>query len=178
MDDLVEVVDKEDRIVRIASKSEAHKNCLPHRISAVFIFNEKGELIVQRRAKRKNGLLDNSVAGHVSVGETYIQAALRELKEEAGVTLDLVEIGAFYSDESIREAFKIIHIITLYEAKLPADKALVPFEEEVSEFIPMNLNLLAEKMRHSPLDFTPGFLFGFNYYVNKKRLPIEPIVVQ
>jgi isopentenyldiphosphate isomerase len=55
--------------------------------SSVFVLNEKGEILLQRRSAHilSPGLLDKSVGGHVDVGETNEMAALREMKEELGI---------------------------------------------------------------------------------------------
>jgi isopentenyldiphosphate isomerase len=55
--------------------------------SSVFVLNEKGEILLQRRSAHilSPGLLDKSVGGHVDVGETNEMAAQREMKEELGI---------------------------------------------------------------------------------------------
>lgn len=60
-------------------------------IAAVLVFNSKGNIVLQRIASHKKwgGLLTYSAAGHVSAGETYEQAAIREMQEEIGITADL-----------------------------------------------------------------------------------------
>lgn len=76
------VVNEKDEIVGKMLKSEAHKNGVPHRIAVTFVENDKEEILVQ---VRRDGYLDHSSAGHVEVGESYEEAAKRELEEELGI---------------------------------------------------------------------------------------------
>jgi len=64
------------------SVPEAHQKGLLHRISVVYLTNNKNQILIQ---KRSDGRLDHSAAGHVDVGESYLAAAERELEEELGV---------------------------------------------------------------------------------------------
>jgi len=59
-----------------------------HRAVHLVVMNEKGEVLLQQRSARKDshpGWWDISVGGHVDVGETYEDAATRELREELGI---------------------------------------------------------------------------------------------
>ena len=69
-------------------RSVVHQKGLQHRGVHVFLFNEQGEMLIQKRsADRANSpsLLDCSVSEHVKAGENYLEAAARGLKEEMGV---------------------------------------------------------------------------------------------
>ena len=62
-----------------------------HRVVHVWLINPHNELLVQKRSLQKEshaGLWDISAAGHVSWGETALEAAVKELSEELGVNLD------------------------------------------------------------------------------------------
>ncbi len=98
----IQIVDKKNNPVGQATKQEAWRNGLIHRIVRISILDETGRLLVQKRSNKKElfpGRWDNSAAGHVDAGETYEQAALRELEEELGLTgLPLVKMGDYYVD--------------------------------------------------------------------------------
>jgi len=81
--ELVDRVDKNDNIIGQTTKEEAHQNAYIHRVAAVFCFDPEGKLLVQHR--KKDGLFDHSVGGHVGLGEAYEAAAEREMKEELGI---------------------------------------------------------------------------------------------
>jgi isopentenyldiphosphate isomerase len=91
-DELLEIVDFEGRVLRLAPRSEIHGNpALLHRVVHVLVFNSKGELLLQKRSMLKNvapGKWDTSVGGHVEPGESIRNAALREMQEELGITYE------------------------------------------------------------------------------------------
>ncbi len=72
----------------IKEKTQAHEDGKFHRTAHVWIMNDKKELLLQKRsATKKNhpNFWDISGAGHIRAGETVIEGAIRELKEELGV---------------------------------------------------------------------------------------------
>lgn len=81
------------------SKKEAHIKGLWHRAAHVWFVNSSGEILLQKRAaniESHPGEYDISAAGHLSAGDTGITGALREVKEELGITLnesDMIKIG-------------------------------------------------------------------------------------
>lgn len=63
-----------------------------HLVIHVCIFNSKGEMLIQQRQPFKEGwanMWDLTVGGSATVGDTSQQAAMRELEEELGLTIDL-----------------------------------------------------------------------------------------
>jgi isopentenyl-diphosphate Delta-isomerase len=75
--------------------SEAHREGVFHRTSHVWIYNSKGEVLLQKRAAGRlsfPGLWDISTAGHVSAGQTYEEAAIREAFEEIGIKVEAWEL--------------------------------------------------------------------------------------
>ncbi len=70
------------------SYEDAHKFGLMHKAVHVWIINSLNEILIQKREKNRRAYpshWDISSAGHVSAGETSLQAAKRETKEELGV---------------------------------------------------------------------------------------------
>lgn len=88
-DEIFIVVNRSDRIIGYRSRFECHHNKqLIHRAVGVVIFNEQSQILLQKRSKYKDtdpGLYTLSATGHVDKGETYQQAAQRELMEELGI---------------------------------------------------------------------------------------------
>ena len=89
MIEYLDIVDENDvPIGIIKEKHQAHDDGDYHRTAHVWLINEKLELLLQRRSPRKASFpnyWDISAAGHIRSGETVIQGAIRELKEELGV---------------------------------------------------------------------------------------------
>ena len=85
------------------SKSEIHRKGLFHSTVHVWIFTEEGNILIQKRSKKKElnpGVWDVSVAGHIKFNENMKEAAKRETLEETGIninTKDLLKIGVYRS---------------------------------------------------------------------------------
>ncbi len=89
-EELFDVVNERDEVVGRERRSEVHRLGLKHRSVHVLIFNQRGELFLQKRSMKKDnfpGTWDSSASGHLAPGESYDDAALRETEEELGVRL-------------------------------------------------------------------------------------------
>src|SRR3954468_4657207 len=96
MNNHVILVDEKDNPVGTEEKLAAHQKGLLHRAFSVFVFNSKGELLLQKRNKNKyhsGGLWTNTCCSHPSPDETTIDAAHRRLKEEMGFDCDMDIVG-------------------------------------------------------------------------------------
>lgn len=89
MSEYLEIVDANDQVIGKALRSECHGNPqLIHRVAHVLVFDQQGRVLLQKRSMRKDvqpGKWDTSVGGHLDRGETYAEAAAREMFEELGV---------------------------------------------------------------------------------------------
>jgi isopentenyldiphosphate isomerase len=89
-EEMLEVVDRSGKVLRLARRSEVHCNpSLVHRVVHVLVFDEAGRLLLQKRSQTKDvapGKWDTSVGGHVSPGEDIEDAARREMQEELGIS--------------------------------------------------------------------------------------------
>ena len=101
------VVDEHDNIKEYRTRSECHQDRnLIHRAVDVVLFNVKGEIAFQKRSMTKDtspGFYSISASGHVSKGESYLQAAAREMKEEIGIKDIKLEYVATQLAESSNE---------------------------------------------------------------------------
>ena len=98
MEEKVVLVDENDRELGTMYKMEAHQKAVLHRAISVFILNDKGEWLLQRRALNKyhsSGLWSNAACTHPRPGESYKQAAHRRLKEEMGMECELTDVFNF-----------------------------------------------------------------------------------
>jgi isopentenyl-diphosphate delta-isomerase len=91
-------VDAQDRAIGTASKLAVHRSGTLHRAFSVVLFDPRGRMLLQRRARSKyhsGGLWTNTCCGHPRPDETLVAAARRRLAEEMGVSCDLRPVGAF-----------------------------------------------------------------------------------
>lgn len=89
-DEIFDIVDEHDNVIGQATRGEVHRQWLRHRAVHILVFNDKGEIFLQKRSRKKDlypGCWDSSAAGHLDAGEDYAHAAVRELREEIGLRL-------------------------------------------------------------------------------------------
>ena len=89
-EDIFDIVNERDEVVGRKPRSEVHARGLLHRAVHVLVFNGCGEIFLQKRSMKKDrqpGVWDSSCSGHVDSGEDYDQTAVRELREEIGLSL-------------------------------------------------------------------------------------------
>ena len=89
-EEIFDVVNERDEVIGHAPRQEVHARGLLHRAVHVLVFNARGEVFLQQRSLKKDrqpGVWDSSSSGHVDRGETYDQTAVRELREEIGLTV-------------------------------------------------------------------------------------------
>ncbi len=105
-DEYIDILDKYGKATgEIRLKSEAHKLGLYHASTHIWFYTIKGTILFQKRVDTKDtypGLWDVSVAGHIETGETPINAAIREIKEEIGLMVskkDLELIRVYHSEK-------------------------------------------------------------------------------
>lgn len=88
MNELVDIVDAHDRVVRTVGRQQMRAERLRHRAVFVAVMHPDGRLLVHQRSELKDlwpGRWDLAVGGVVSSGETYDDAARREVAEEIGI---------------------------------------------------------------------------------------------
>jgi isopentenyl-diphosphate Delta-isomerase len=98
VEDEVILVDENDREIGTAPKLRAHHDGALHRAFSVFLFNSRGEVLLQRRADDKyhsGGLWSNTCCSHPRPGEETDRAAERRLREEMGMTVPLLPVFSF-----------------------------------------------------------------------------------
>ena len=132
------MVNEQDEVVGRAPRAEIYERKLTHRIVHVYVFNSRGELALQRRSAQCDYCplhFGTSAAGHVSSGETYEQAAARELNEELGINAPLQFLGKEYYTEDPRGVMKFISVYRAeHDGELPFD----PNEVESVQWLPLD----------------------------------------
>jgi isopentenyl-diphosphate delta-isomerase type 1 len=137
------VVNEKDEIIGYKTRYECHHDkSLIHRAINIAIFNKEGKLVMQKRSTQKDlypGYYALSSTGHVSKGETYEEAAQRELKEEMGVShIDLKRKATFLV--SAPDETEMVTLFTgIYDGEYsyPSDEV-----ESLSYFSPQEISHL------------------------------------
>ena len=168
--ELIDIYNEKNQFTGIQKlKSQAHRKGLWHRSTHVWIYRSSGEVLLQLRASKKilyPELWDISVSGHVNAGEQPKIAALREIKEEVGLTVDTKDLE-FFKLIQARETYKNIQNNEhwyAYFLKLKKDVGTQKFklqESEVEKVQFFSLKELETQLRKMPEKFVPHGNYWF-----------------
>lgn len=158
MEEYVVLVNSEDNVLGLMEKQQAHINGLLHRAFSVFLFNDKGEMLLQKRASAKYhspNQWTNAVCSHPRKGETYIDGAKRRLKEELGIETALSEKFNFIYKADVGGRLwehELDYVFTgIYDGEFNLN------ENEVAEVRYISLQDLDKEISQYPQRFTEWF---------------------
>ena len=158
MEEQVVLVSEKDEILGVMDKMQAHENGILHRAFSVFLFNDKGEMLLQKRAADKYhspNQWTNAVCSHPRMGETYMEAAQRRLKEELGIETPITYRFNFLYKADVGQNLwehELDHVFTgNFEGEFKLN------EEEVSEVRYISIDDLDKEMSANPENFTEWF---------------------
>ena len=155
------IVDEQDNVIGQMQLPEAYANGEILRASRVIVLNSNGERLLQQRGPKvyAPGRWVDAASGHVDVGESYEQAALRELHEEAGYQADeneLIEVDYNFLEEHIR-GMNIRHYFKVYVYRTDEQpKILDP--DEVAAFEWRSTEQINQQVAEQPQDFGSDFV--------------------
>ncbi len=156
-DDII-LVDANDNEIGTSTKEWVHKEGLLHRAFSVIIYNEKGEILLQRRALHKYhtpGLWSNTCCSHPFPGETVKSAAERRLKEEMGLSMNLefafsTTYKFAFPNGTIEHEFDHVFLGT-------TDTAPIPNPDEVCDWKYITIENLHDELLSNPENYTAWF---------------------
>ena len=158
MEEKVVLVTENDEVLGLMEKQQAHINGLLHRAFSVFLFNSKGEMLLQKRAAEKYhspNQWTNACCSHPRANETYEEAAKRRLKEELGIDTEISEKFSFIYKADVGGNLwehELDHVfIGNYEGDFQLNL------EEVAEVRYISMENLDQEMKQNPEHFTEWF---------------------
>lgn len=164
-EELVILVDENDKQIGLMPKMEAHEKAVLHRAFSVFVFNDKNELMLQQRALHKYhspGLWTNTCCSHQRDGETNLEAGKRRLYEEMGFVTELKETTSFIYKAPFSNGLtehEYDHILVGYYQGEP-----VINNDEVAQWKWMDLELVKNDILNNPAMYTAWFKIIFDKY--------------
>lgn len=144
MDEIIDILNTNGELTgTTAMKSEAHRKGWFHQTVHIWFYTSDRKVLLQQRGSNKDIfplLWDVSVAGHIAAGEAIEISALREIKEEIGLTIHMKQLKKIGVFKSIQKHHPNIidhefHHTYLCELKLPITK----LQNQISEIADLKL---------------------------------------
>ena len=161
------LVDENDNEIGLMEKMEAHEKALLHRAFSVFVFNKKGELLLQQRALHKyhsGGLWTNTCCSHPRKGEEVIQSAHRRLMEEMGFDCELELKHKFIYKAPFTNGLTEHELDYIFTGEY--EVAPNPNPDEVASYRWIEMAQLQKEIEEHPENFTVWFRIILDQYLH------------
>lgn len=158
MEEMVVLINENDEVKGLMEKMQVHRTGLLHRAFSVFLFNNQGEMLLQKRASNKYhspNQWTNAVCSHPRDGETYKDAAIRRLKEELGIDVELNHKFFFIYKANVGDGLWEHELDHVFVGNYEGEFSLNP--DEVSEVRYIAQDQLDKEMAAHPENFTEWF---------------------
>lgn len=159
---MVILVNENDEQIGTMPKLEAHEKALLHRAFSVFIFNSKGEVLMQQRAKNKyhsGSLWTNTCCSHPFPGEETKVAANRRLMEEMGIKASLDYVFKFQYKAAFDNELTEHEIDHVFVGKSDEIPSINP--DEVASYKYMTIHEIQRDIARLPDNYTIWFRIIF-----------------
>jgi isopentenyl-diphosphate Delta-isomerase len=156
------LVDENDVPLGTAEKMEAHEKALLHRAFSVFIFNQKGEMLLQQRAINKyhsGGLWTNACCSHPYFNQETLVAAEKRLQEEMGFTTSLIKAFEFVYKAPFNNGLTEYEYDHVFIGKY--DGKILPDKDEVADYCFMSMGEIKNSLQSHPHKYTEWFKIAF-----------------
>lgn len=156
------LVNERDEAEGQMEKIEAHKKGLLHRAFSVFIFNSKGEMLLQRRALNKyhsGGLWSNACCSHPFPGEATEAGAARRLNEELGFVTNLTKAFDFTYRAEFSNGLTEYEFDHVFTGEY--NGAIYPNNDEVCDFCYKSMEDIRNSLQSYPEKFTAWLTIVF-----------------
>ncbi len=167
MSEYVVLVNENDKPLGTMEKQEAHVQGVLHRAFSVFLFNERGETLLQQRAETKYHsplLWTNTCCSHPREGETYLEGAQRRLQEEMGITCSLEKKFQFIYKADVGQGLtehELDHVFIGIFNDEPKINV-----EEVADYKWATLDTVQHEIKNHPDKYTEWFKIIFEEYLH------------
>jgi isopentenyldiphosphate isomerase len=165
MDEMLDIVDENDNIIGKDTKENKLKNNLITRNVVIFVLDNENRILIAKRSPTKKSFpnrYDLAACGNVKAGETYKQAAKRELKEELSIEINLKFLKKIFNE--FEEKGNVIKYFTGIFLGLFSGE--VKLNEEFTELKRMNIEEIQNLIDKNQDLFTPGLVRDFREVKN------------
>jgi isopentenyl-diphosphate Delta-isomerase len=172
------LVDARDNVTGSLEKMQAHQQGLLHRAFSIFIFNTKGEMLLQQRAMNKyhsGGLWTNACCSHPLPGEETARAAERRLKEELGFETTIHKIFDFVYNADMGNGLTEHEFDHVFAGEYDGDISFN--KEEVMDYCYKSMNDIRHNLDSHPRKYTAWFHIAFPMIENWWNKEYQPKTV-
>ena len=159
--DKVVLVDINDNELKEENKTIAHSKPMLHRAFSIYLYNDKKQILIQKRALNKYhspGLWANACCSHPRIGENIKESAIERLKDEVGIYGDINEIFSFIYLSKYNEnlfEYEYDHVfIGKYDGEIILNK------EEASETKWISIEDLESDLVNNPNKYATWFIIS------------------
>lgn len=152
------LVDNQDNQIGVCEKIKAHQEGKLHRAFSIFIFNSKGELLLQQRAKEKyhsGGLWANTVCSHPTPDRDILDSVEDRMKEEMGFSTEVNELFSFIYKSDYKNGLAEHEYDHVFIGNY--DDNPIPNPEEVMNYKWMNIKDLQKDIEKNSNSYTSWF---------------------
>ncbi|MEM5812433.1 MAG: isopentenyl-diphosphate Delta-isomerase [Candidatus Aenigmatarchaeota archaeon] len=170
------LVDKNDRETGTGEKMEVHRSGKLHRAFSIFIFNSRGQLLLQKRSREKyhsGGLWTNTCCSHPRAGEKLDEAVHRRLKEEMGFDVPLKEIFSFVYKVKFGNGLYENEYDHVFVGRFDGEPKPNPKEAESWKWV--SLQALKNDIEKNPEKYTYWLRASINKLISKAGIKAEKI---
>ncbi len=178
MKETIVLVDSDDKPIGFEEKDKCHSgDGKLHRAFSIFVFNDKKQLLIQKRSKEKmlwGGFWANTCCSHPRKGEKMEEAVHRRLEEEFGFDCELKESFDFIYKakfKNIGSEHELDHVfVGFHNGRVKANP------KEVAEWKWIDRDELRRDLKNNPDKYAPWFTLSIDEvlkYVEEKRANIE-----
>ncbi|MCP4650135.1 MAG: isopentenyl-diphosphate Delta-isomerase [PVC group bacterium] len=176
LDEKLILVDDKDNIIGYETKEKSHKgNGILHRAFSIFIFDEKKQLLLQKRSAEK--LLwplfwSNSVCSHPREGESCEEAVQRRLQEELGLKATLLKfLFKFKYQAQFKDMGSENELCSVYLGK--TEQSVKANPSEIAEWKYVNIEKLSRDVRENSSTYTPWFKIELKQILREHQADIN-----
>ncbi len=167
------MVDEKDNQIGTGEKLKAHQDSKLHRAFSIFIFNSKGELLLQKRAKSKyhsGGLWSNTCCSHPRPDQDIKKEAKRRLMEEMGIDCNLKGVFNFIYKANLGTLteHEFDHV---FVGKFDGNPK--PNKEEAEDWKWIDMDELRKEIDKNPEKYTPWLKIAINSVIRHPMKNIE-----
>ena len=156
------LVDEHDVQTGTMEKMEVHQKALLHRAFSVFIFNDKGEMLLHKRSDKKyhsGGLWTNACCSHPQPGEETLMAAQIRLQQEMGFNTELKKAFHFIYKAPFDNGLTEHEFDHVFIGNYNGD--ITPSTEEVSDYCFKSIEEVKNSIESHPQKYTEWFKIAF-----------------